>query len=140
MKKFFAVFALVMSVSLFANAASADYYVNDFAIDQVFEASAEMSFTNLMANSAMANHSGVTTVVAEKDAIIAFILCWFLGGFGIHRHYLGTKGHMWALYTFTCGGIFGVVTFVDWVMILVDGVVGKNIDKYVNNEKFFMWL
>ncbi|HQB78543.1 MAG TPA: NINE protein [Tenuifilaceae bacterium] len=68
-----------------------------------------------------------------------FFIPFPVGGFGIHRHYLGTKGSMWAIYFFTCGGIFGIVPMVDWIVILVDGILNKNIDKYTNNEKFFMW-
>lgn len=29
--------------------------------------------------------------------------------------------------------------WIDWIVILVDGILDKNIDKYTNNEKFFMW-
>jgi len=75
----------------------------------------------------------------ESTALIAWILCWVVGGFGIHRHYLGTKSSMWAIYTFTCFGIFGIVPFVDFWVLLIDGVVNENIVKYQDNENFFMW-
>jgi hypothetical protein len=52
---------------------------------------------------------------------------------------LGTKGSMWAIYTFTCGGIFGVVPLVDFFVLIADGIVKENISKYENNESFFMW-
>ena len=45
---------------------------------------------------------------------------------------------MWAIYTFTFCGIFGIVPFVDWVMLLI-GVVDDNISQYIGNTRFIMW-
>jgi hypothetical protein len=44
----------------------------------------------------------------------------------------------WVGYILTCGGIFGIVPFVDWIVLLI-GLVEDDISKYVNNPKFFMW-
>jgi len=45
---------------------------------------------------------------------------------------------MWALYTFTCGGIFGIIPLVDWIMLLI-GIIENNIGSYENNTNFIMW-
>ena len=46
---------------------------------------------------------------------------------------------MWALYTFTLGGIFGVVPLVDFIVEIVETVDSGSLAKYENNGSFFMW-
>jgi TM2 domain-containing membrane protein YozV len=87
----------------------------------------------------MSSASGANASLASNpNPWVSFALCWVVGGFGVHRHYMGTKSSMWAIYTFTCGGIFGIVTFVDWIVLLI-GAIDGDISKYVNNNSFFMW-
>jgi TM2 domain-containing membrane protein YozV len=74
---------------------------------------------------------------SNKDAIVAIVLDFFLGGFGVHRFYLGTEVMTGIGYILTCGGIFGIVPLVDFVVLIIDN---KDISKYVNNPKFFMWV
>lgn len=62
------------------------------------------------------------------DKWVAFLLCFFLGGFGAHKFYEGKIG-MGILYLFT-GGLFGIGWLVDWIMIL-----GKP-EKYVPNPSW----
>jgi TM2 domain-containing membrane protein YozV len=61
--------------------------------------------------------------VSEKKRLVAFLLCFFLGGIGVHRFYVGKVGTGIAQ-ILTLGGL-GVWTFVDFIMILV----GKFADK-----------
>ena len=139
MKKVFVTFAFLVGIAATSMANTSNYYANDAAVDQVFANAAEVSLSSYDFTNAINTDNNATTVSAKKNAVVAWALCWVVGGFGIHRHYLGTSGSMWALYTFTCGGIFGIVPTVDWFVLLIDGVVNNNIDKYVDNEKFFMW-
>lgn len=53
---------------------------------------------------------------SEKSRWTAFFLCWFLGGVGAHKFYLGKTG-MGFLYLFT-GGLFGVGWFIDFFSLL----------------------
>lgn len=53
---------------------------------------------------------------SDKSGIIVFLLCFFLGGIGIHRFYVGkTKtGFIW-LFTF---GFLGIGTIIDMILIV----------------------
>jgi len=53
---------------------------------------------------------------SKKLRIIAFLLCTFFGGLGIHRFYVGKVG-TGILMLLTLGG-FGLWTLIDWIMIL----------------------
>lgn len=54
--------------------------------------------------------------VSPKSKGMAAVLCFFLGGLGIHRFYVGKVGTglLW-LFTF---GLFGIGIIVDFIMIL----------------------
>jgi len=140
---------LFLLVCLFAStttyAGIGQFKIDDAQIDQIMDNSEElistaaMSFDFTSTTTALEADNNVVKVAAgEKNAVVAFILAWFLGGLGIHRFYLGTKALTGVGYILTCGG-FGIVAFVDWVMLLI-GLIDDDISKYVDNPKFFMWL
>jgi len=62
-----------------------------------------------------------------KSRVAAALLCFFLGGLGIHRFYVGKIG-TGILYLFT-GGLFGIGVLVDFIVILVGGFKDKNGNK-----------
>ena len=77
-----------------------------------------------------------TTVVKPKfRKLKAVLLAVFLGHFGVHRIYLGTKENVPVVYSLTLGGGFGLLPFFDIIAILSS----KDLDEYVNNNKVFMW-
>lgn len=55
--------------------------------------------------------------VKPKNKWTAFLLCLFLGIFGVHKFYEGKPG-MGILYLFTAG-LFGIGCFVDLIVILL---------------------
>lgn len=137
---FFVLTIFGLSFSSFADVDP--YVVDDKAIDQTFEQAVEVDITDMSITPfndlGTPTASGFTTQLNSDNAWAAWAICFVVGGFGLHRHYMGTSKWMWAYYTFTCGGIFGIVTFVDWVVLLV-GAIHNDIGQYLNNNEFFMW-
>ena len=78
-------------------------------------------------------------IKSEKNQkIIAAILACPLpfGWVGAHRIYLGAKPIVPIVYIATFGGCFGILPFIDFVVLLTN----KNLEKYENNSKIFMWV
>ncbi len=55
-----------------------------------------------------------------KSKVAAALLCFFLGGLGVHRFYLGYTG-LGIAQLLTCGGC-GIWALVDFIMILTGSV------------------
>lgn len=139
--------AFFCCISMFSIASN--YKIDNTALDQIF-ASAEMVTYDLSAAQSFdavqtadaatvpfSTAGGQATLASSKEPIVAFLLAWFLGTLGIHRFYMGTATLTGVGYILTLGGC-GIVALIDWIMLLM-GVIDKDISKYVNNPKFFMW-
>jgi TM2 domain-containing membrane protein YozV len=68
--------------------------------------------------------SSETPMVSEKGFVPALLLCFFLGGLGIHRFYVGKIG-TGILMILTLGGL-GIWAIVDFVMIAVGSFKDKD--------------
>ncbi len=53
---------------------------------------------------------------SEKKRLVTFLLCFFLGGFGVHRFFVGKVG-TGIVQVFTLGGL-GIWALIDMIMIL----------------------
>jgi TM2 domain-containing membrane protein YozV len=84
-------------------------------------------------------HSNASLSAGTVNSAAAIILNFFLGGFGVHRHYMGTRPWMWAIYTFTLGGILGVIPFVDFIVMIVALVEDGSVGRYCGDTRFIMW-
>lgn len=147
MKKIF-ITLLLAAVGFTVNAASSSsqYAINDQAIEQVFTNCVAMTSQSDMPGNAENAYlaSGLSTTDAtavakinnDKSFAVALVLDFFLGTLGIHRLYLGTRTITWVGYILTCGGIFGIVPLVDFVVLILNN---EDISQYVDNPRFFMW-
>lgn len=133
MKKIIVSTFLVLFTSVTFVNANDLFKLNDADIDLMMTQAVDVSNTL-----SILDFHGTQATLSNPNPWVAFALCWVVGGFGIHRHYLGTRSGMWAIYTFTCGGIFGIVTFIDWIVLLV-GAINDDISRFVGNPSFFMW-
>ena len=61
--------------------------------------------------------------VSDKGFVPALLLCFFLGGLGVHRFYVGKIG-TGILMLLTLGG-FGIWAIIDFVMIAVGSFCDK---------------
>jgi len=138
MKKLIVSLIAVLAIAFSANAAS--YKVDNNAVDALIENSVEVFTADFMAPVA-AEATATVQQGKEVNTTTAFILSWLLGGFGVHRHYCGTAGWMWAVYTFTAGG-FGILWSVDTILLFLDVIkVGEGyIGKFINNNKVIVWI
>ncbi|MBS1682020.1 MAG: TM2 domain-containing protein [Bacteroidetes bacterium] len=117
----------------YSSKASSIYQVDDAAIEAAFNLATPV-VAQLSDVASIANPFAVQS--SDKNAWIAVILDFFLGGIAIHRVYLGTKPIMILYYFITCGGIFGIVPLIDFIVLIIDN---EDIGKYVGSNKFFMW-
>lgn len=67
-------------------------------------------------NNSNVNNNGVYVVGRRKNKWVAFILCLFLGVFGVHRFYEGKIGSG-LIYLFTLG-LCGIGVIIDLIILL----------------------
>ena len=139
MKKAFILILLFAAAFSFQQVSAASYTIDEGTVDQLFATATETSMISINSNELTAVPSNIslpTVAPQEKDAVVAIVLDFFLGVFGVHRFYLGTETLTGIGYILTCGGIFGVVPLIDFIVLIIDN---EDISPYINNPKFFMW-
>ena len=117
------------------------YSINDNEIDNLFNNASELTINNFFRISLMGTSSfnnTITTTPNDPDPSTAFILCLFLGGFGVHRHYLGTSKYMFIWYTI--GGC--IINYIpDLFSLFIAAIIyPDDFESYIDNKKFIMWL
>jgi TM2 domain-containing membrane protein YozV len=58
------------------------------------------------------------------------------GIIGLHRIYMGTAPHVPVVYIASFGGVFGILPFIDFCILVLD----KKYERYFNNPRVFMWI
>lgn len=61
---------------------------------------------------------------SDKGFVPTLLLCFFLGGLGVHRFYVGKVG-TGLLMLFTLGGL-GIWTIIDFILIAVGNFTDKD--------------
>lgn len=137
MNKFFLLtLAVVSLIGVNITSASAESYrISDSAVEAVFNSATAISSDVLSLNQTSLGLLS-TNAASEKSALAALIIDFFVGGLGIHRVYLGSKGILVFGYIITGCGIFGLVPFIDLIVLAINF---DDISKYVGNNKYFMW-
>jgi TM2 domain-containing membrane protein YozV len=79
-----------------------------------------------------------TIVFHKKHRLIAALLAFPIpcGIFGLHRVYMHTAPAVPFVYVATAGGLFGVLPFIDFVLILLNKDIHLT---YTSNPHIFMW-
>jgi len=90
----------------------------------------------LLSDSLKANGKD-TIVYHKKHRVFAALLAFPpLGIFGLHRIYMHTAPVVPLVYIATAGGLFGVLPFIDFVLILLNKDIHLT---YTSNPHLFMW-
>ena len=129
---------LVFAVTLLCsyNAKASGYTANDNLVDQMLS-NANETVNVVFADLSLTGNGELSLPATAKSAPVAILLDFFLGGFGVHRFYLGTEVMTGVGYILTCGGVFGIVPLVDFIVLIINM---DDISAYVDNPKFFMWM
>jgi TM2 domain-containing membrane protein YozV len=70
--------------------------------------------------------------MSNKSRLVALLLCFFLGGLGVHRFYVNKVG-TGLLQLFTLGGL-GIWVLIDLIIIAVGSFTDKE------GRRLFMWF
>jgi hypothetical protein len=136
-KLLFVILFLVGSIiSTIAN----PYIIDDSKVDAMFNQATEIALPSV--SSVLPNAPAMSSSFLGSDegkVIGSLFLIPIVGIFGVHRHVLGTQDQMWMIYSCSLCGIVGIVPFLDFWVLLLDGLINGNADRYTDNNYFLMW-
>ena len=100
MKKFFLALIAVFAITSVASATS--YKLDESAVDNAIENAVAISPLELIneipatvsASMKLPTSAPAASMAPSKSPVGAILLTFFLGGFGVHRHYMGTRPWM----------------------------------------------
>ena len=129
---------IALTVGSICSGIAGNYRINDEQLQQVFDQSVEVSFSDLyLADNALQGDFMKMTVDGGQTRGGYLLRAFFCGGIALHRYYMGTtRGGMWAMYC-CIPVVGGLNAFVDfwWAVFESDAYT-----KYANNDKYIVWL
>jgi len=132
---FFLCFLLFVFTSLHGNAMDADTSRKAHKEKKAEQAKIKRDSTKLaQADTIKLNPNGAG--FHKKHRLVAALLAFPLGVFGLHRMYLHSSWKVPIIYIVTLGGGLGVLPFIDFVLILLNRDIHLN---YTSNSHLFMW-
>ena len=137
MKKIFTLVGVLL-ICFSLNSFAGNYKLDQNKIDAMIENSMDITSISAFDLNSLDGMKGQNAELDEKDPIIAFALATVLGGFGVHRLYLGTNPINALLYLITGGGC-GVVVAVDWILLLMVLLEERELAPFIENPNFIMW-
>ena len=69
---------------------------------------------------------------STKDWLVTLLLCFFVGGFGIHRFYVGKTGT--AIIQLLTLGACGIWSFIDFIVICIGNFTDAE-GKFIKNNR-----
>ncbi len=132
-------FSLACLTCLFTtNFASASAYkVDEVAVDQLFSASDDVTFTASEEASALMNPSSQALTKGDKTVGGYLVRAFFCGSFALHRKYMGNGGKKLFWYYFCIPVVGEFTACVDFWWVVFKG--SDAMDKYADNSKFIVW-
>ena len=134
------IFSVAMASASFASAS--DYRIDDNVIESVFDQAIQIKTGNLDFFSG--NNNGLLgneAVLEGKSPVVAWLICWLIGGLAIHRVYLGGTPVLILGYILLAIPLFiplGIVVLGDWIVLLID-VFRDDLGKHEGSDALIMW-
>jgi TM2 domain-containing membrane protein YozV len=140
MKKTLAFFSLLLLMGMGFQAQASKYKIDQTNLDQMMVNAHQIEALSIFDLPDAGTVPDNQIIAAEKDPIVALLLCTFLGWVGGHRFYMGTKTINCLFYfLLSCVGIGGILVAIDWIFLLLVVIDKKDLSPYLDNPKFIMW-
>ena len=78
---------------------------------------------------------GIAQIDSTSKRMGAALIAIPLGMLGMHRIFLGTRPIVPIFYILTFGGGFGILPFIDFVVL----IMADDVKPYIDNPRIFMW-
>ena len=126
---------LAFFVCLLSAGFASDYKLDETAVDQMFTASTDVTFSPEAQAAFAANP---TTVTGGKSVGMFLVWNFFCGGLALHRKYMGSDwGKLWWKY-FCIPVAGGVASCGDFLYVLIKG--DDALSNYDGNDDWFVWM
>ena len=129
---------LLIGASL--NLQAGNYRLDQSRVDQMMTNANAIEAVSVFSLPDVSGMPDNAIISADKDPMIALVLCLLLGWVGGHRYYLGTDFKICIFYALlSLVGVGFILVTIDAVMLLMAGINKSDMKAYVNNPKLIMW-